>query len=103
MYPLKQHVSNYQTSVDNLCECSLHIGNAVPNISQLVEYLLKSISSQDNSLQATMRNICAGTNGLRGDFESASSHLVEVDPYTRSFNPSNNNRQANVSSVTFAG
>ena len=31
-----------------------------------------------------MGNICANTNGLRSDFEGASSHLIEVDPYLRS-------------------
>ena len=49
-YPLEQHVSNHRTAVDDLVECAQHINNAVPNMSQRVEYLLESISSQDSSL-----------------------------------------------------
>ena len=99
-YPLEQKVSNYLTSVDNLNECYLHIGNAVPNVPQRVEYLLESISSQDNALQAAMGNIHANTNGLCGNFEAASIHLIEVDQKTRSSNTSNKNQQANVYSIT---
>ena len=90
-YHLEQHFSNHRTAVDNLLECSLHIGNAVPNVSQRVEYLLESISSQDNALQAAMGNIRADTNGLRSDFEASSIHIIEVDPCTHSSNPSNKN------------
>ena len=50
-----------------------------------------------------MGNIRANTNGLCSDFKDTSSHIIEVDPYTRSYNPSNNNQQANASSVTFSG
>ena len=50
-----------------------------------------------------MGNIRVDTNGLRSEFESASSHLIEVDKYTRSSNTSNKNQQDNVSSVTFSG
>ena len=80
----------------------LYIGNSVPNISQRVEYLLESISSPGNALQAAMVNIHADTNGLCSDFEAASSHIIEVDPYTCYYNPSNKNIQSNVSYVNFA-
>ena len=50
-----------------------------------------------------MGNIRADTNGICSESEYASIHLIEVDPYTHSSNPSNKNRQANVSSVNFSG
>ena len=66
--------------------------------------MLDSISSQDNALQAAMGNIRADTNGLRSDFEAASSHLIEVDPYRRSSNTDQRRQPgAKVSAVTFAG
>jgi hypothetical protein len=104
-YPLEQHVSNHRTAVDDLVDCALHISNAVPNMSQHVEYLLESISCQDSSLQAAMGNIRADTNGMRGNFETAAGHLIEVDPYRRGTNQANPNKgkQATVSAVTFAG
>jgi hypothetical protein len=104
-YPLEQHVSNHRTAVDDLNDCAHHINNAVPNMSQRVEYLLESISCQDSSLQAAMGNIRADTNNMRSNFEAAASHLIEVDPYRRASNPGNNpkGKQAYVSAVTFAG
>ena len=102
-YPLEQHVSNHRTAVDDLRECSNHIGNAVPTMQQRVEFLLDSIASQDSALQAAMGNIRADTHGLRGDFESAASHLIEVDPYRRSSGQQKNNNAPKISSVTFAG
>ena len=103
-YPLEQHVSNHRTAVDDLVDCALHINNAVPNMSQRVEYLLESISCQDSSLQAAMGNIRADTNGMRSNYETAASHLIEVDPYRRASNQNTNKgKQANVSAVTFAG
>jgi hypothetical protein len=105
-YPLEQHVSNHRTAVDDLVDCALHINNAVPNMSQRVEYLLESISCQDSALQAAMGNIRADTNGMRSNFETAASHLIEVDPYRRASNQgtnSNTGKQAYVSAVTFAG
>ena len=105
-YPLEQHVSNHRTAVDDLNDCASHINNAVPNMSQRVEYLLESIICQDSSLQAAMGNIRANTNNMRSNFEAAASHIIEVDPYRRSSNQQGNNnrgKQANVSAVTFAG
>ena len=75
-YPLEQHVSNHRTPIDNLCDYATHIGNAVPNTPHRVEFLIESITSQDNTLQAAMGNILANTNGLRSYFEVASSHLI---------------------------
>ena len=102
-YPLEQYVSNHQTAVDDIRECSLHIGNAVPNIPQQVEYFIEYISSQDNTLHATMGNIRAKTNRLCSDFKATSRNFIEVYPYNRSSNPPNENQQANVSSITFTG
>jgi len=103
-FPLEQHVSNHRTAVDDLNDCAQHIHNAVPNMSQRVEYLLESISCQDSSLQAAMGNIRADTNNMRSNFETAASHIIEVDPYRRaSRQPPNKDKQANVSAVSFAG
>ena len=101
-YPLEQHVSNHRTAIDDLRECATHIGNAVPNTPQRVEYILESISSQDNSLQAAMGNIRADTNGLRSDFEGATSHLIEVDPYNRSIKPTKD-RNPKISGTALGG
>ena len=104
-YPLEQHVSNHRTAVDDLKECNTHIGTAIPNDPQRVEYLLESITSQDSSLQADMGNVRANTNNLRSDFEATANHLIEVDPYRRSTTrgPQSQNKVANVSSITFSG
>lgn len=102
-YPLEQHVSNHRSAVDDLKDCALHIQAAVPNTPQRVEYLLESISCQDSSLQAAMGNVRADTNGMRSDFEAASNHLIEVDPYKRIRHSSHKSNIANISSVSFAG
>ena len=101
---MEQHVSNIRTAIDNLRDCVTHIGNAVPNTPQRVEFLLYSITSQDNALQAAMGNIRADTNGLRSDFEGATSHLIEFDPYQKSTksNPTKPNPVI-FSAVTFTG
>ena len=78
-YPLEQYVSNHWTAIYDFYVCATHIGNAIPNIPQMVELLLESINSQDNDLQAAMGNIRSNTNVLRSDFEGSSSHLIEVD------------------------
>ena len=103
-YPLEQHVSNHRTAIENLCDCTTHIVNTVPNIPQRVKFLLEFITSQDNSLHAVMVNIRANTNGLRCDFEVTSSHLIEVDPYQRStkYNPKKPN-PVKVLVITFSG
>ena len=103
-YPLEQHVSNHQTAIDDLRYFATHIGNAVPKTPQMVKFLLESITSQDNALQASMGNIRTDTNGLRSDFEGASSHLIEVDPHQIS--TKSNHTKPNpvkVSLVTFSG
>ena len=51
-------------------------------------------------MQAAIGLIRANTNNMRSDFESASSSLIEVDPYRRSNR--NNTRQANVSSIDYS-
>lgn len=104
-YPLEQHVSNHRSAVDDLKDCAIHISNAVPNTPQRVEYLLESINCQDSALQAAMGNVRADTNSMRGDFESASSHLIEVDPYRRASRqaPNGGGKKAHVASVSFAG
>ncbi len=102
-YPLEQHVSNHRSAIDDLNDCALHIQAAVPNTPQRVEYLLESITCQDSSLQAAMGNVRADTNNMRSDFEAASNHLIEVDPYKKLRNGGNKSNTANVSSVSFAG
>ena len=39
-YPLEKHVSNHWTAIDKLRNCATHIGNAVPNTPQILEFLL---------------------------------------------------------------
>ena len=102
-YPLENHVSHHRSAVDKLKECADHINNPVPDASQRVEYLLDSITSQDSALQAAIGNIRADSSGLRKDFEKASSHLIEVDPYRRATKIPRTDARASVSSVTFAG
>ena len=96
-------MSNHRSAIDDLKDCAQHIQAAVPNTPQRVEYLLESITCQDNSLQAAMGNVRADTNNMRSDFESASNHLIEVDPYKKLRSASGKSGSANVSSVTFAG
>ena len=102
-YPLEQHVSNHRSAIDDLRDCSQNIQAAVPNTPQRVEYLLESITCQDSALQAAMGNVRADTNNMRSDFEAASNHLIEVDPYKKLRSGSSKSNLANVSSVTFAG
>ena len=105
-YPIEQHVSNHRTTLDDLQACHTHIGTAVPDQPQRVEYLLESIACQDTALQAAMGNVRADSHGLRTNFENASSHLIEVDPYRRSSRnptPGGGGKSAHVSSVSFAG
>ena len=101
-YPFETHVSNHRQAVDDLNECSEHITVPVPDASQRVEYLIDSITCQDNTLQAAIGLVRANTNNMRNDFELAASALIEVDPYKRSQRqvPSNP-RDANVSAIDF--
>ena len=99
-YPLESHVSNHRQAHDDLVECSKHIQCAVPGTEQRVEYLIDSITCTDSTLQAAIGLIRANTNNMRSDFESASSSLIEVDPYRRSSR--NSTRQANISSIDFS-
>ena len=93
-----------ETAIDNIRDCATHIGNAVPNNLQRVEFLLDSITSRDNALHAAMGNIYTDTNGPRSGFEGTLSHLIEVDPYRRSTksNPTKPN-PVKFSAVTFSG
>ena len=99
---MEKNVPNHRTAIDDLRDCATHIGNAVPNTPQRVEFLLDSITSQGYSLQDDMVNIRANTNAPRSYFEGASSHVIEVDPYWRSTksNPKKPN-PVKVSAVTF--
>lgn len=82
-YPLETLVSNHRQAVDDLIECQFRIHTQVPDEAQRVEYLLDAITCQDSALQAAIGNIRANTNDMRSQFEAASSHLIEVDPYKR--------------------
>ena len=99
--PLEKHVSSHRQAIDDIKECAEHITVAVPDQAQRVEYLLDSISCSDNTLQASLGLIRANTNGMRKDFELASSTLIEVDPYQRSNNRTPSKRGATVSSIDF--
>jgi hypothetical protein len=99
-YPLETHVSNHRQAYDDIRECATHITVPVPSVSQRVEYLIDSIASKDTTLQAAIGIIRANTNNMRNDFESASTSIIEVDPYRRSTR-NNTSRQANISSIEF--
>jgi hypothetical protein len=83
LYALETLVSNHRQAVDDLIECNAKIHTQVPDEPQRVEYLLDAITCQDSALQAAIGNIRASTNDMRVQFETASSHLIEVDPYKR--------------------
>lgn len=102
-YALETHVSNHRQAVDDLNECEDHINNQVPDDPQRVEYLIDSITCQDSALQAAIGNIRADSNGMRSDFESAASHIMEVDPYKRTMrnNGRPSNRSAQISDARF--
>ena len=101
-YPLETHVSNHRQAVDDLRECSEHITVAVPDEPQRVEYLIDSITCQDNTLQAAIGLIRANTNNMRENFETAASAIIEVDPYRRSQRGGAVPRNATVSAIDFA-
>ena len=99
-YPFESHVSNHRQAFDDLRDCSAHITTNVPSEPQRVEYLIDSIASKDNTLQAVIGLIRANTNNMRNDFETAASSMIEVDPYRRSTR--NATRNANVSAIDFS-
>ena len=82
-YPLESHISNHRQAFDDIRECALHITTNVPSEPQRVEYLIDSITSKDNTLQAAIGLIRANTNNMRNEFEPTASSLIEVDPYQK--------------------
>ena len=101
-FPLETHVSNHRSAYDDLRECSNHITVTVPDAAQRVEYLIDSISCNDNTLQAAIGLVRANTNNMRNDFELAASALIEVDPYRRGNKSGTAPRTANVSAIDFS-
>ena len=99
-YPLETLVSNHRQAVDDIKDCSEHITVSVPDKSQCVEYLIDAITCSDNTLQAALGLIRANTNGMRSDFELASTSLIEVDPYRRAQKPSSSSN-ATISGIDF--
>ena len=98
-YP-ETHVSNYWQAFDDLRECSGHIMTNVFSEPQQVEFLIDSITSKDNTLQATIGLVRENTNNTRNDFELEASTLIEVDPFccaTRT-----NARNANILAIDFS-
>ena len=100
-YPLESHISNHRQAFDDLRECALHITTNVPSDPQRVEYLIDSITSKDNTLQAAIGLIRANTNNMRNEFEIAAGSLIEVDPFRRPIR--NPNRSADVSALAGRG
>jgi len=98
---LESHISNHRQAFDDLRECALHITTNVPSEPQRVEYLIDSITSKDNTLQAAIGLIRANTNNMRNEFETAASSLIEVDPYRRPIR--NPTRSADVSALAGRG
>ncbi len=101
-FPLETHVSNHCSAHDDLRECANHITVSVPDTAQRIEYLIDSITCQDNTLQAVIGLVRANTNNMRNDFESAASAMIEVDPYKRSNKSNANQRTANISAIDFS-
>ena len=99
-YPLESHVSNHRQAFDDLTDCATHITTNVPSEPQRVEFLIDSITSKDNTLQATIGLVRANTNNMRNDFELAASTLIEVDPFRRATR--SNARSASISAIDFS-
>ena len=101
-YSLEKHVSDHRQAVDDIKECSAHVTISLPDDAQRVEYLIDSIHCNDTSISATLGLIRANTGGMRKDFDSASSALIEVDPYKK--NKSQHPKHtATISGVTYQG
>ena len=81
IHPIEMHVSNNCQSFDDLRECAEHITVPVPEYPQIFEYLIDSITSEDNNLQADIELVHANTKNMRENSENAASALLEVDPY----------------------
>ena len=94
-------MSNHRQAFDDLRECASHITTNVPGEPQRVEYLIDSIISKDNTLQAAIGLIRANTNNMRNDFEAAASSMIEVDPYRRPVR--NPIRNADISAIAGRG
>ena len=101
-YPLESHVSNHWQAFDDLTECDNYITVPVPTEPQRVEFLIDSITSSDNTIQATIGLIRANANDMRNNFELAASTLIKVDPYRRSQRAVKTFRTANISSLNFS-
>ena len=100
-YSLEKHVSNHRQAVEDINDCSNHITVVVPDQSQRVEYLIDSIVCSDSTLQASIGLIRSNVNNMRENFETASSALIEVDPYRRTTRP-NTRPPAQVSAIDFS-
>ena len=61
---------------------------------------MKSITSKDSTLQASIGLVRANTNNMRNDFEGAANILIEIEPYRRLTRT--NNLDANVSAIAFS-
>ena len=80
-FPVEAHVSKHRKA-HQIVECSAHISCPTITSEQKVEYLLDSISCNDNTIQATLALIRSNPT-LRGDFEQAASNIIEVDPHRK--------------------
>ena len=106
-YPLETHVSNHRQAVDNIQEFSQHITVTVPDDAQRVEYVLDSIQTSDNTLQAALALVRASQNNMRTDFKTASTYMIEVDPYKCGSQRPNSGKQrrgtgVNISAIDFS-
>ena len=81
-FPFESHVSKHRKAHDQIVECSTHIACQIISAEQKVEYLLDSITSNDNTIQATLALIRSNP-VLRADFEQAASNLIEIDPFKK--------------------
>ena len=72
-FPFGTHVSRHRKAHDQIIECSNHISCPTIGPEQKVEYLLDSVKSNDNTIQATLALIRSDP-VLRADFEQAASN-----------------------------
>ena len=77
-YPFEPHVSNHRQAFDDLNECTMHITTNVPSEPQRVEFLIDSITSKDNTLQATIGLVRANMNNIRNNFELSDNNTSRL-------------------------
>ena len=74
-FTLKMHINKHREAHNELVRASQFISYEVPNDHTRVSRLIKSITSKDGAILASITHI-QGTAIMRGDFESAADFLL---------------------------